>query len=84
MMACRETEPLYPEPCTLGFYSHNTHFNRTFSPSQGPVGSQEDLDLGEAELNCQTGNKAEAKQWPKTEAPDKISQGDHVQTQGNN
>lgn len=70
MVARRDTKPLYPNPSLLVFTgSRLTLSQRPAQPHYAIIGSgclQDDLDMAKAELNCQTENKAEAKQWPKT------------------
>lgn len=70
MVACRDTKPLYPNPSLLFFtVSRLTLSQRPAQSHYAIIGSgclQEDLDMAKAELNCQTENKDEAKQWPKT------------------
>lgn len=56
-------------PCCFVTVSRLTLSQRPAQSHYAIIGSgclQEDLDMAKAELNCQTENKDEAKQWPKT------------------
>lgn len=74
MLACREAEPLYPEPSLWGLTISG--LNTTW-PSQDPVGLQEDQE-DQAELS----NMKQS--WSTTMAKntglDKNNRGDHRQT----
>lgn len=65
MVARRDTKPLYPNPSLLFFTVSRLTLSQRPAQSHYAI-LQEDLDMAKAELNCQTENKDEAKQWPKT------------------